>query len=179
MDPGGPTVELGGQGKARKITVEAVVGPGRDRVAAGGVDELPDILAKNSHGNRARGLEIILGGQVVVLRDLRLQARVARGHRLVVVIDVRPGDELADAGPANVLGVAESGDELGDRREFEMHAREDIGVVAGAFLAAGKLLVVPAGDFGVGERAHKRGAAGPLRHRDHLQRTLARHLGPL
>ena len=55
------------------LAAETVLGAARDRGSARGVDELADLLLKDPEGQHAGGLEVVLTGDVDVLRPLRLE----------------------------------------------------------------------------------------------------------
>ena len=172
-------VELGRQRVAGVVAVKAVVGSARHHHPARGVDEILDLLLEEPDRERAGRLEIIFKRQIEVVGGLGLQARVAAGDRLGVEVDVGAGNQLADARPADVGRVAKPGHNIRRGREFEMHTGQHILVVAAADLPAAVFRARAPRRLRIGDGADERRAEGPLRRRNHLQRTRAYRLRAL
>src|SRR5690606_2192204 len=101
-------IVLGRQRISGKFTIEAIVQPIADRGPARGINETADFLVEHAAREHARRFEIILERQVEVVRVLRQQGRIARGDRLIVVVDGGRRYELADGGPADVAGIPQA-----------------------------------------------------------------------
>ena len=177
---GEAAVELGRHDEAGVVAIEAVVRARRHGAGDGGVDELADVLLKHAHGEHAGGLEVELGRDVEIARALGLERGVVDRERLVVEVGAHARDQLADVRTANVLGVGGAREEVGRELVFEMQARQDRAVVAGATLAAAELLLGAPLDLGVGQRSRAPSrAARALLGREELPRALALGLGLL
>ena len=195
LDLGEAAIFLGRDQITDILATVAVIGTGVHGGTRPRIDEVLDFLHEEPNRKHARRLEVVLGGEVEIVRELRLEAGIAgRDGPLASVgawdIDRRRGNELPDRRPANVGGPTEARDDIGRRLVFEMYPGEDLpifthGRLPGRPLRADAALALR--DAAGGRRktlgghhgSDIRRAQGAFRVIQRLQRAFAPHRGGL